>query len=104
MRDKHPKLLEQLAEQLRGVFSVASQLPNMELSLSRHFQGGLGTHRNRPETDRKLLVHFLQQSGKVCFKRTPLDCDVPYGGEAESWQQSGEEWRATTETEKWRQL
>lgn len=28
---------------------------------------------------------------------SPLDCNVPYGGEAEKWPQTGEEWKATTE-------
>lgn len=52
---------------------MASQLPDMELSLSRHSQGTLGTHGNRPETDRKL--HFQQESGKVCFS-PGLQCAV----------------------------
>lgn len=42
-------------------------------------------------------MHFEQESGKVCFKRTPSACSAPCGGEAEKCQQAGEEWRATTE-------
>lgn len=79
------------------MFSAVSQLPGWSSPSAGDSQGRLGTHGSPPETKRKLLLHFEQESGKVCFKRTPSACSVPCGGEAEKCQQTGEEWRATAE-------